>query len=181
MRPRVKKQSIGEKIKRLRESKEIGLDVVANDTGYAVEYLRSIESNEIIPPVAVLLQVARSLQVDSGELLKEEEEAGKKRADAYEKRTDAYSYRTLTPEARNKHLKAFHITIEALSDHKGVGYQHDGEEFVYVLNGHVEIAVGENITRLAPHESLHFNSSIVHRLKNVGDVDAELLVILYTP
>jgi uncharacterized cupin superfamily protein len=62
-----------------------------------------------------------------------------------------------------------------------VGFRHEGEEFVYVLKGEVEIAVGDHINHLKPGESLHFNSSIKHDLKNEGDTDAELIVVLYSP
>ncbi len=77
-------------------------------------------------------------------------------------------------------MKAFLIKIEALQEHKGVGYQHDGEEFVYVLSGNIEIAVGDHINTLKKGESLHFNSGIKHKLKNIGKKNAELVVVVYS-
>ena len=68
-----------------------------------------------------------------------------------------------------------------LTDHEGVGYQHEGEEFVYVLAGSVEITVGDHVNKLAHNESLHFNSGISHNLKNVGESIAKLLVVIYGP
>lgn len=62
-----------------------------------------------------------------------------------------------------------------------MGYHHVGEEFVYVLSGKVEISVGDHINKLGDGESLHFNSGIPHNLRNVGDEEAELLVIIYNP
>ena len=41
--------------------------------------------------------------------------------------------------------------------------------------------VGENRNLLGSGDSLHFNSSIVHKLRNLSDEKAELLVVLYTP
>ncbi|MFQ5486798.1 MAG: cupin domain-containing protein, partial [Desulfobacterales bacterium] len=100
---------------------------------------------------------------------------------AYTKRTDNYAYTTLTPGAENKHLKAFRVTVEAMRDHEGVGYNHEGEEFVFVLTGKVEITVGEHVNRLKKGESLHFNSGINHNLRNVGKEKSELLVVIYGP
>jgi len=131
--------------------------------------------------VGALLQLARALEVDSALLLKEEESRLSKRIKAYTQRTDNYAYETLTPGAENKHLKAFRVTIPAGQDHKGVGYQHEGEEFDYVLSGHVEVSVGDHVNRLGPGESLHFNSGIRHMLRNVGDEDALLIVVIYNP
>jgi quercetin dioxygenase-like cupin family protein len=68
-----------------------------------------------------------------------------------------------------------------MKDHKGVGYQHEGEEFVYMLAGQIEVIVGDHVNRLKQGESLHFNSGTRHKLRNIGDKKAELLVVIYTP
>jgi transcriptional regulator with XRE-family HTH domain len=172
---------IGKKIKQVRTRKKMTLGQVANDTGCSIDYLKRVEGGREMPPVGTLLQISRALQIDSGYLLKEQEQTRKARAQAYAVRTDNYAYHTLTPSAEDKHLKAFRINIDANKEHKGVGYQHEGEEFVYVLQGCVEIAVGEQINKLGPADSLHFNSGIRHHIRNVGNEDAELLVVLYNP
>ena len=104
-----------------------------------------------------------------------------KRVKSYTERTENYAYTTLTPGAENKHLKAFKVVIEPMTDHKGIGYQHEGEEFVYVLEGKIEITVGENINRLKKGETLHFNSGIRHKMKNIDNEKAELIVVIYGP
>jgi transcriptional regulator with XRE-family HTH domain len=177
-----KKQPFGKRVKKLRLERKLGLNDLANETGLAKEYISGLEKGEVIPPVAVILQLSRALGIDSSLLLREEkEEEGRKRDEDYRKRTEAYSYETLTPEARDKHLKAFRVFIEPKSDHKGVSYQHPGEEFIYVVKGKLEVMVGENVNVLKPGETIHFNSSIVHKLRNLSARRAELVVVLYTP
>ncbi len=176
------RRPIGKKLLKLRREKKLTLKHMANETGLATQYISKIEKGEEIPPVAVLLQLSRALEIDSSLLLKEEKSrATKKTADDYQRRTEDYTYETLTPEARHKHLKAFKVFIEPKSRHKGVSYQHVGEEFIYVLTGKIEVTVGENKNRLSPGECIHFNSSIVHKLKNLSAEKAELIVVLYTP
>jgi transcriptional regulator with XRE-family HTH domain len=172
---------IGRKIRKVRLEKKMTLDLVANDTGCSIDFLKSVENGEQIPPVGTLLQIARALQIDSGFLLKEQEQMQQERARAYAKRTDNYAYETLTPGAENKHLKAFRVSIAAGKEHEGVGYRHEGEEFVYVFKGEIEIAVGDHRNQLGPADTLHFNSGITHHMRNIGDVDAELLVVIYNP
>lgn len=182
--PRKKKAEsppIGERIKKLRLKKKITLDQVANNTGCSIDYLKKIESCAVMPPVGILLQISRALEIDSGLLLKEQESTVKDRIKAYTKRTENYAYSTLTPGAENKHLKAFRVTVDAMKDHKGVGYQHEGEEFVYLLAGRIEVSVGEHVNNLKAGESLHFDSGIKHKIRNTGNKKAELLVIIYTP
>lgn len=172
---------IGIKIKKIRLEKKLSLDFIVNETGLSMDFIQAVESGEKRPPVGTLLQISRALGVDSGFLLKEQEESAEKRVKAYTKRTDNYAYTPLTPGAGNKHLKAFRITIEPQKAHEGVGFQHEGEEFSYVLDGQVEITVGDNVNTLGPGDSLHFNSGIKHNLKNTGDTEAELIVVVYTP
>ncbi len=172
---------IGKKIKKVRTQKKITFDRMANETGLSIDYLKKIETGDTIPPVGTLLQISRALDIDSEFFLKEDNSIQEKRTKAHAKRTDNYAYTTLTPGAENKHMKAFLIKVDALQEHKGVGYQHDGEEFVYVLSGNIEIAVGDHINTLKKGESLHFNSGIKHKLKNIGKKDAELVVVVYSP
>lgn len=181
MAVRKKAQPFGKRVMKLRRERKLSLADVANETGLSKDYISDMEKGEVIPPVAVILQVSRALGIDSSLLLKEEKEEDSKKNQDYQKRTDDYAYKNLTPEARDKHLKAFRIFIDPKSDHKGVSYQHIGEEFVYVLKGKVEVMVGENKNILGPHDSLHFNSSITHKLKNLSAKKAELIVVLYTP
>jgi quercetin dioxygenase-like cupin family protein len=170
---------VGKKIKQERLKKKMSLDRIANETGFSIDYLKKVESGKKIPPVGALLQIARALEIDSGFFLKEQESNLRNRIKAYTKRTENYAYTTLTPGAENKHLKAFKVAIEPMTDHKGVGYQHEGEEFVYVLSGRIEVIVGDHVNTLDAGESLHFNSGIRHKLRNVGDEKAELVVVIY--
>jgi quercetin dioxygenase-like cupin family protein len=172
---------VGKKIKKARLGKKMTYDALANDTGFSVDFLKMVEAGKTTPPVGTLLQISRALEIDSGDLLKEEEDRMQDRIKAYTKRTDSYAYTTLTPGAENKHLKAFRVKIDAMKDHEGVSYNHEGEEFVYVLNGQIEVVVGEHVNTLGPGNSLHFNSGIQHHLRNIGETDAEFIVVIYNP
>ena len=172
---------IGKKIRKARLDKKITLDFVANETGLTTNYLKEIESGVQTPSVSTLLQISRALELDSAFFLKTQKSGQNKRIHAHVKRTDNYAYSSLSPETKNKHLKAFRITIEKMQEHKGVGYQHEGEEFVYLLSGKVEVTVGDHINSLKPGESLQFNSGIKHNMKNISNEDAELIVVIYSP
>ncbi|MEW6665585.1 MAG: XRE family transcriptional regulator [Thermodesulfobacteriota bacterium] len=182
MSAKTRSQPLGKRLMKMRKEKGMTLQHLANETGLTATYIGQVEKGEVIPPVAAILQLSRALQIDSSLLLREErQKAGRQSAIDYQKRTQDYTYQNLTPEAEHKHLKAFKIFVDPKSDHKGVSYQHLGEEFIYVLKGEMEVMVGENKNLLSPGDCLHFNSSIIHRLRNISDEKAELLVVLYTP
>ncbi|MBI1909012.1 MAG: cupin domain-containing protein, partial [Deltaproteobacteria bacterium] len=135
----------------------------------------------VMPPVSAILQISKALTVDAGAFLSEEKDSRRKKAEAFEKRRKAYSYVTLTPDAAHKHMKAFLVTIDPGKEHEGAEYQHEGEEFIYVLEGRLDIEVGRKKHTLKNGQSLHFNSNLIHVLNNPGKKKTELLVVVYTP
>jgi quercetin dioxygenase-like cupin family protein len=176
-------KSFGAKMKQLRQARKISFEQLTNKTGLSQRYLRGIEEGITIPPVSAVIQIAKALAVDSGSFLsaEEQEASRKRRRESFFKRTQAYSYKTLTPDAEEKHMKAFLVTIDPKQDHKMVEYRHEGEEFLYVIKGHVEVRVGEDQNLLKKGETLHFNSGMTHKLRNLSDEEAKLLVVIYTP
>ena len=179
----VDERSFGARMEQFRQAKKISLERLASETGFAQRYLKEIEKGSAIPPVSTVIQIAKALAIDSGSFLSSEEQevSARRRRESFFKRTQAYSYKTLTPDAETKHMKAFLVTIDPRQDHKMVDYHHEGEEFIYVLKGQVEVIVGENRNLIKKNETLHFNSGITHKLRNLGNQEAKLLVVIYTP
>jgi transcriptional regulator with XRE-family HTH domain len=173
-------KSVGERIRSIRQERGLSVQELAGEVGCSDEYLEWVEGGQLEPPVALLLQLAKAMRLDSGIFLRVDASPDRRLEEA-DKRTKHYSYRTLTSPEADKHLMAFSITIPPRTAHEGVGYQHEGEEFVYVVAGQVELTVDKEKRVLAERESFRFNSNFDHHLANPGDTDAELLVILYTP
>lgn len=174
---------LGAKIKKIRESNDWTIESLAEQTDQTPEFIQKVESNEIVPSVSFLLKLSRALDVDPGTFLSDEEKAHieDKRAQAFTTRTKNYAYQTLTPGAENQHLRGFMITIEPKQAHKPVAYKHEGEEFIYVLEGSLELTLDNKANNLKTGESMHYNSEISHKLKNLGDEITKCLVMLYTP
>ena len=168
-------KSIGQRIRLARNEKDLSVQRLASLSGCSVEYLEWVEDGQVIPPVALLLQ-----QLDSGTFLKVDDMLNQRLEEAA-KRTKHYSYQTLTPPETDKHLMAFSVTVPPKTDHRGVGYRHEGEELVYVLSGELEVVVDQEKRSLAEKESYRFNSNLDHHFSNPGDVETELLVVLYLP
>ena len=177
------KESFESSMKKLRIKKGLSLKQLANETGYSSQFLEKIERGDVIPPVSAIIQIAKALSVDSGTFLSGEQQTAseERRRKSFLVRTEAYAYQTLTPGAETKHLKAFLVTIDPQEEHKGVDYHHEGEEFIYVLEGKVEVMVGEERNILKTGQSLHFNSAISHKLRNLAEKPAKFISVIYTP
>lgn len=177
-----KEESFGKKIRTLREEKGLSLETLSHESGYPLQVLKDVEEGKIAPPVSLVLQLSRTFKVDMENIQTGQDKAiVKKRVKSHKKRVASYAYTSLTLPGEEKHLRAYLVTIEPETDHKGVEYHHEGEEFVYVLNGGIAIQVGQNTTTLKKGGSLSFNSSLHHKLSNPTAEKAELLVVIYVP
>jgi mannose-6-phosphate isomerase-like protein (cupin superfamily) len=181
-KPVKKWKSFGQRIRSIRREKGLSLEDLAHETGYSADILEKIEEDMAVPPVSLVLQLSRTFKVDISEIESEEEKkASKRRVKSHKKRVDSYAYTSLTRPGLDRHLRSYLVTIDPKTKHKGVEYHHEGEEFIYVLRGALTIQVGDNLTKLKPGQSIHFNSALHHKLDNPTDETTELLVVVYTP
>ncbi len=175
-------ESFGERVRRLREAKGIGMEALSNDTGYPEDFLEDIEDDKIAPPVAVVLQLNRVLNVDTDQPQGARgNETARKRKTSHKKRVASYAYESLTVPGEQKHLNAYRVTIDPETEHKGVEYHHEGEEFIYVIQGGLKIQVGQKTSTVKQGGCINFDSSISHKLSNPTKEKAELLVVVYVP
>ena len=183
MRGIAEEKSLGERIRRLREKRGLSLEGLSDDTGYPVDLLKAIEAGAVNPPVAVVLQLSRTLKIDIDQVQgARKKEAARRRKKSHMTRVSSYAYLPLSRPGGEKHLRAYRVTLDPETEHQGIEYHHDGEEFIYVLvGGGLVIQVGQKITTLERGGSIHFNSSIHHKLSNPTSQKAELLVVIYVP
>jgi electron transfer flavoprotein alpha subunit len=175
--------AFGERVRRLRDSHGWSVDDLAAHTGQTPEFIQEAEAGRVIPSVSFLLSISKALDVDPGTFLKDEEKSAiqGQRAQAFTLRNRDYAYQTLTPGAEHQHLRSFLITIDPRQAHKSIAYKHEGEEFIYVMEGHLELTLGSKVSEFKVGECVHFNSETPHKLKNICDEITKCLVVLYTP
>jgi quercetin dioxygenase-like cupin family protein len=173
-------KSFGARLKRLRESEGLGLPELGTQVGMKPAYLAKLESDQELPPVADIIRLARVLSVDPSVFMEDKAAPGR-RQKTIATRTADYAYETLTPDEHDYHLMAFRVRIDPKSAHRKVGYQHEGEEFIYVLSGKLKLTVGGKTKTLSPGETIHFDSGQRHHLVNPGKEPTLLVVVLYTP
>ena len=173
----------GANVRKLRQAQGLSAEELARVTGQSPEFIHMVEKGEVSPPVGFLLRFASALKVHPNTFLHREEKAQLRnlRAREFIKRTQNYSYQTLSPGDESDHLKAFMITIEPQQSHKPVAYKHEGEEFIFVMEGDLKLTVGDKIHHLRTGESTHFNSDTPHKLKSISQETTRCLVVLYTP
>ncbi len=174
--------SFGTKLRKLREREGLSIEELSEQVKMKKAYLKRVEDDKVLAPVAEILRLARTLSVDPSDFMddKKTKASPGKRKKAGDVRTKDYAYENLTSESHDRHMMAFRVTIDPASEHPRVGYTHEGEEFIYVLSGKLKITVGRKTSTISSGETIHFDSAKRHKLSNPGKKPAVLLVVIYT-
>ena len=186
---------IGAKIKNIRESKQLSIEEVAERSGLGIEQIERIEGNLDFPSLAPLIKIARVLGVRLGTFLDDQAELGpvvcrKKDSEAdgigfTNNATQGHKhmdYHSLSQDKSGRHMEPF--LIEIAPSEEGEDFilsTHEGEEFIYVLNGVVEINYGKNTYILEEGDSIYYDSIVAHHVHAAADNKARSLGDLYTP
>ena len=184
---------VGEKIKALRENQGISLEQLAERAGLAIEQIDRIENNIDLPSLAPLIKIARVLGVRLGTFLDDQEELGpvvcRKRA-----ATDSISfsnnaiqsrkhmeYHSLSKSKADRHMEPFIIDVTPTDDNAFVLSSHEGEEFIMVMSGTMEISYGKHTYLLEEGDSIYYDSIVPHHVHAYQGQAAKILAVIYTP
>jgi transcriptional regulator with XRE-family HTH domain len=182
--------SVGARIKAVRETKALSLQDIAQRTGFSESTIAQIESNEILPPLGDMVKLARALEMKMGYLLVQGEskpytvvhKKNRKPVSRYGSQKTlryGYTYESLAPEKKERNMEPFLVTLEPTSLDEPPS-AHDGEEFIFVLDGEIEVILGDKIEILLPEDSIYYDSSLPHRVRALGDQSARIVAVLYT-
>ncbi len=184
---------VGEKIKSLRESQSVSVEELAERSGLAVEQIERIENNIDLPSLAPLIKIARVLGVRLGTFLDDEDETGPvicRKSEA----TDSISfsnnaiqsrkhmeYHSLSKSKAGRHMEPFVIDVTPTEDSDFVLSSHEGEEFIMVLEGTMEISYGKNTYLLEEGDTIYYDSIVPHHVHAYQGTAARILAVVYTP
>ncbi len=178
---------IGRKIRGVRRGAQLTLDVLAQRTGLSKALLSKIENGKVSSPISTYAKIARSLGVSLSELLREAEETRfllirreERKPRSSRKTPYGYSFESLGARWPNKSWSPFLMTYEPLPEpHTSPGFNYEGEEFIYVLEGRLEFFCGDSKYELAPGDCLFVDGSLPHGGRALGDDKClALLVVL---
>ena len=181
-------RSIAKNIKNLRLNKKISLDKLSQLTGLTKGYLSKIERSHKAPPLSTLNKIALTLDVDVTFFLKENSEEVRDTRLTVVKNRDrkkvvtkgslyGYEYEALAYNKPGKNMEPF-IISPALN--KEATFQHDGEEFMYVLEGTHEFNYDGKKYILKKGDSIYFDSRVPHSGRSLGGKKAKVLTIIYS-
>jgi transcriptional regulator with XRE-family HTH domain len=191
IRHEVKKLHIGKKIRELRKKGGLILQDLSDRTGLSKPLLSQIEKEAVSPPIATLLKISKAFntnisfffQNDGPEekvviIRKDESKVIDSRY--FGKEESGYYYEALAFKKPQKYMEPFLVEFKRKRVDQLSYFSHDGEEFIYLLEGTLEFRTEDQQYILQPGDSLYFESSIPHAYRALERRNAKALSVIYS-
>lgn len=185
---------LGAKIKQIRENQEMSVEELAAQSQCSSEVITNIESGELIPSLTPLIKIARALGVRLGTFLDDAPQTGPVMVKSGESEQvihfsgkedhphmSALDFYPLASGKADRHMEPFIIDVHPPETEDYKLSSHEGEEFIYVMEGEIEILYGQDKYIVSNGDSIYYDSIVPHDLHSYGGKDAKILAVVYTP
>lgn len=165
----------------------MSVEELARVAGVKTQVLQAIESGDVYPAIGVLIKLARALGQRLGSfmddqfkddplvVLKAERDC---RRQSVGSNANPYEYYSLGQGKPDRHMEPFYVIV---GSNEMPLSSHEGEEFIYVIKGRLELRCGNKVQVLEPGDSVYYNSLLPHVLKSIGPDSAEIVATVFTP
>jgi transcriptional regulator with XRE-family HTH domain len=186
----VKSLHIGKKIRELRKKGGLVLQDLSDRTGLSKPLLSQIEKEVVSPPIATLLKISKALNTNISFFFQNdgpEEKVVVVRKDEskvidsryFGREESGYYYEALAFKKPKKYMEPFLVEFKRKRVDQLSYFSHDGEEFIYLLEGTLEFRTEGQQYILQPGDSLYFESSIPHAYRALERRNARALSVIY--
>lgn len=183
---------VGAKIRDLREMRCVSLEELSERSGLSKEQIEKIESGAVTTSLTPLLKIARGLGVRLGTFLDDTELSGPVLTKAQEAGMEAVrfagpsdreglEFHALAANKRDRNMEPFIIDVHPAVENSYVLSSHEGEEFIYVMSGVIEVNYGKTTYRVEAGDSIYYDSIVPHHLHAADGKDAKILAVIYAP
>ncbi len=170
--------SIGERLRSARDRAGLTLDQLAEATGLSKAHLSRLESSERQPSIAALLDLSATLGVQVNVLLGEDRDGAPlsiSTGTEYHHEANGLAITTRSGFPGSSAIEALSVTISPGRPASPPAH-HQGEEWLYVLNGTLVLEYDGEHHSLRTGQCAHFDADRPHRLTAEGGPTEILMV-----
>jgi len=182
--------TIGKRIADYRAQAGLTPADLAARTGLESGFLKAIEENDIYPSLGPLIKIARALGVRLGTFMDDHisDDPLIVRLDEREQQLTTHrgaqtpaevAFYSLGRGKSDRHMEPFYVELMPASGRDKSLSSHEGEEFIVVVSGRVELIYGQETHVLNPGDSMYYNSVVPHHVGCAGDRKAAIYAVLY--
>jgi transcriptional regulator with XRE-family HTH domain len=183
----LQRYSIGEKLRALRLRKKVGLVDLGRHTGLSPALLSKIERGKLFPTLPTLLRIAMVFSVGLEFFFTDERQrrtvtiVRRQERQRFPEKPDAgevaFHFECLDFPAVERKLNAYYAEFHPLPPENVRLHQHPGIEFIYLLNGKLELRIGEEENSLEKGDAIYFDSALPHGYRQIGNSPCAALVV----
>jgi len=170
---------LGRRVKRIRIERGFTLKDVEAKVGVSATHVSEVERGKTSPTIGILGKIARALEVEPAFLIDMPSPRLLHIATRGARGSFMMDHDRSVAESITNGLTRSELTTVLVTIPPGPGVprvqQHDGEEFACVLEGSLEVAIGDETVRLETGDALHFRASAAHSVRNPGDAPCTVL------
>lgn len=163
---------------------------LAEQAGVTESALTEVEEHKLTPPLGHIISLAKVFGVPVGEffgdtgdspfcIVRKDDRAEVSRFSETYSESCGYSYQGLGLQKRNRQMEPFLVTLKPARPKEVEPNQHIGEEFIFVLEGEVEVSLLDHRDILQAGDSIYYDSNIPHVITCHGDDPATILAVIY--
>ena len=179
--------NIGERIRKIREEKGLTLEELSRLTGFEVDFLAGMEKNEAQPQLGTVIKLSKALDSAFGRLIsgvgdqlysitRKDERRTVSRSTSQTGKKQVYVYTSLASEVKGRHMDALLVQLSEVAE-KDISI-HEGEEFIFVLDGVVALEIGDDAYELEPGDTAYYLSTTPHHI-SAKSGKATIIAVMY--
>jgi transcriptional regulator with XRE-family HTH domain len=166
---------VGDKVKALRKAQKMTLTELSQKSGVQLATLSRIEHMKMVGTLESHMNIAKALGIDVTQLYGGlgtepkpiEVETPQSLTDQFQ-HSEKSSYEIMTKKILNKKMMPVLIRLDEGGETAIEQGKPASEKFVFVLEGHIEVTIGDQSYILEKANTLYFDASLPHRFKNKG-------------
>ncbi len=183
-------EKVSLRIRRYMDQRQVDLEKLASLTGLDRDFLNTMLETDGLPPLGPLMKIARALGVRLGTFLDDQdskdpfivrkaERNSEINVPAAQGKADSLKFYSLGRGKKDRHMEPFFVEILPGSAEDKTLSSHEGEEFIVVTGGSIEVIYGDDTYILEQGDSIYYNSVVPHYVSCAGEGKATIHAVIY--
>jgi transcriptional regulator with XRE-family HTH domain len=182
----ITEKRLGERIRRLRLKKSMGLVELGRHTGLSASFLSQLETGRVVPTLRNLARIAMVFSKDLSYFFESEPVAifrvhrkkDRVRMPQTGVESPTYNFESLGFMVPDRHMDPYFAEFIPLPPQvEPKAHQHTGFEFLYVLGGELTVRHSDQEATLGAGDAVYFDSGTPHSYRCTSATPAEALIV----
>jgi len=183
---------IGDRVRNFREIKRLSKEELAKRSGLDVNFIEQVEENTVKPALGTLLKFSRAMGIRMANFLdasvsmdpvvvRSGDRDGIQRTELSSESgvPSSLTFHHLAQGKIDRHMEPFFIEVLPQPPGQVKVSQHEGEEFIAVVSGMIELQYGKDTYKMEPGDSAYYSSDVAHRVVALNDEKADIYAVIY--